>query len=339
MAHVYEVLTFDVQTVVGPVFIASILNWLFMGTLIMQLYTYYQTFPTDMVILRILVYGLFLVDVAQTAILTHHGWFFIVTTWGDPAGFDVLPWTASMLPVLCGFVSATVQIFYSWRIWILSPNRFLRAVSILIVLIALVQGLAGIITGFLSLHPPTQENLIRLHPGFSLWLAGSFAVDVLITACMTYILSQAKQKTTWNPTETMLTTLMHRVIQTGAASAICAAIDLALFVGVPSTNFHFVPAYILGKVYTNSLMLTLNLRRPTAAHNKVQAPESELNSYRMDDTRGRSTGGIHISRTVDVEATHPDIWTQKDNQEANTTFEHMVKIPGGNSDTHGTGAV
>ncbi|KAJ7499464.1 hypothetical protein FB451DRAFT_1205528 [Mycena latifolia] len=331
MVQVSEVLTFDV-----PAFIANILNWMFMGTLVMQLHTYYQTFPTDRVILRILVYGLFLVDVAQTAILTHHGWFFTITTWGNPANFDVLPWTASMLPVLCGFVSATVQIFYSWRIWVLSPNRFLlRAVAILIVLIALVQGFAGMITGFLSLHPPTQENLLRLHPGFTVWLVGSFVVDVLVTVCMTYILSQAKQQTTWIPTETLLIKLMHRVIQTGAASAICASLDLALFVGILSTNFYLVPAYILGKVYTNSLMLTLNLRRPTAPRNKIQAPDDP---YRMDDTRGRVTGGIHFRRTVDVEVTPADIWTQKDNQEANTTFEHMVKIPGGNSDTHGTGA-
>ncbi|KAF8199405.1 hypothetical protein K438DRAFT_1823537 [Mycena galopus ATCC 62051] len=62
----------------------------------------------------------------------------------------------------------------------------------------------------------------------------------------------------------MLTKVIHRIIQSGAASAVCAAIDLSIFVGFPSTNYHVVPAYILGKMYTNSLMLTLNLRRPTA---------------------------------------------------------------------------
>ncbi|KAJ6470166.1 hypothetical protein DFH09DRAFT_954882, partial [Mycena vulgaris] len=91
-----------------------ILNWMFLGTLIMQLYTYYQIFPTDKLILRILVISLFLVDVAQTITLTMHGWYFTVTTWGDPTRWDILPWTAAMIPIPCGLISATVQIFYSW---------------------------------------------------------------------------------------------------------------------------------------------------------------------------------------------------------------------------------
>ncbi|KAF8199379.1 hypothetical protein K438DRAFT_1717640 [Mycena galopus ATCC 62051] len=85
-----------------------------MGTLIMQLYTYYQLFPTDKLVLRILVNSLFLVDVAQTISLTMHGWYFAVTTWGDPAKWEILPWTAAMIPIPCGIISMTVQIFYSW---------------------------------------------------------------------------------------------------------------------------------------------------------------------------------------------------------------------------------
>ncbi|KAJ7898129.1 hypothetical protein B0H13DRAFT_1623267 [Mycena leptocephala] len=95
-------------------FIGNILNWMFMGTLVMQLYTYYQNFPSDRIIIRILVYGLFLVDVAQTVILTFHGWFFAVSAWGNPATFDIIPWSGPMIPVLCGLVAATVQIFYAW---------------------------------------------------------------------------------------------------------------------------------------------------------------------------------------------------------------------------------
>ncbi|KAJ6520657.1 hypothetical protein DFH09DRAFT_1098239 [Mycena vulgaris] len=285
--------------------------------------TYYQIFPTDKLILRILVISLFLVDVAQTVTLTMHGWYFAVTTWGDPTWWDILPWTAAMIPIPCGLISATVQIFYSWRIWILTSNRFLRAMSILIVVLALAQGFAAIVPGVMLLHPPTQENLLRLHPGFSIWLSGSFVVDTLITACMTYIvnslanpstsetnsrhiqLTQAKQTGVWAPTETLLTKLIHRVIQTGAASSICAAIDLAMFVGFPSTNYHVVP-------YTNSLMLNLNLRRPTAP-NTSQTPDSELNSFRINDSGGTGGRGLafRISRTVDTSSSLPGIWTQK----------------------------
>ncbi|KAJ7712860.1 hypothetical protein B0H16DRAFT_1743801 [Mycena metata] len=213
--------------------------------------TYYQLFPTDKVILRVVVHWLFLVDLVQTVTLTIHGWFFVVTTWGNPAMFDILPWTAAMIPIPSGLISLTVQIFYAWRLWILTNSRFLHAISILIITIALVQGFTAVICGGLLLHPPTQENLIRLHPGFSLWLAGSFVVDTLITGCMTHVLAQAKNNAFSGSTDTMLTKLIHRVITTGAASAICAAVDLAMFVQFPSTNYHVVPAYILGKLFVH----------------------------------------------------------------------------------------
>ncbi|KAJ7886110.1 hypothetical protein B0H14DRAFT_3431327 [Mycena olivaceomarginata] len=271
---VSEVLVVDVAEVVGPVFIGNILNWMFMGTLVMQLYTYYQNFPSDRIFVRILVYGLFVVDVAQTVLLTFHGWFFTVSAWGNPAIFDTIPWSGPMIPVLCGLDSR--------RIWILTTNRFLRSVAISIVLVALTQSLAGMISGLSLLKNSSPENQIRWYPGVWIWFAGSLVADVLITACMTYILARAKSRTFWAPSETMLTTLINRVVQSGAVTSVCAAVDLALFAGNVETNFHFV-------VYTWKTV-----------------PDVDLMSM--------SAGGTHFKHTTHVEGSTPDnmgIWTRK----------------------------
>ncbi|KAF8199395.1 hypothetical protein K438DRAFT_1966594 [Mycena galopus ATCC 62051] len=293
-----EVLALNVATVVGPVYIANILNWLFMGTLIMQLYTYYQLFPTDKLVLRILVNSLFLVDVAQTISLTMHGWYFAVTTWGDPVKWEVLPWTAAMIPIPCGITGIRSR---------LRCNH----------------------PGVMLLYPPTQQNLIRLHPAFSVWLSGSFVVDTIITGSMTYILAKAKTNTSSAHTEAMLTKVIHRIIQTGAASAVCAAIDLAMFVGFPSTNYHVVPAYILGKMYTNSLMLTLNLRRPTTPRNNTEIDGFDLHSMRFKETPGGNSAGVHVTHTAgtSTERSVSGIWTQKGDESGTLPVERMVNIP------------
>ncbi|KAF9561010.1 hypothetical protein CPC08DRAFT_457920 [Agrocybe pediades] len=59
----------------------------------------------------------------------------------------------------------------------------------------------------------------------------------------------------------MVNKLISNSIQTGLITAACAGVDLALFVSFTSRNYHYVPAYILGKLYTNSLLATLNSRR------------------------------------------------------------------------------
>ncbi|KAJ7247794.1 hypothetical protein C8J57DRAFT_1673612 [Mycena rebaudengoi] len=101
----------------------------------------------------------------------------------------------------------------------------------------------------------------------------------------------------------MLTKLINRVIQSGAATVVCAAIDLGFFIGQPTTNTHFVPAYMLGKLYTNSLMLTLNLRRPNGANNSDSLP---MNSVKSQPT-GRSQG-VQIERSTycGADTTHVD---------------------------------
>ncbi|KAJ7275879.1 hypothetical protein C8J57DRAFT_1466536 [Mycena rebaudengoi] len=299
--EIREILEVNVAKVVGPIFIANILNWMFMGTLIMQLYTYYVKFPSDRLGVRILVYTVFTLDAAQTIMTTHHGWWSIVTTWSNPLLFDYVIWSASMIPFMCGLIAGIVQVFYAWRIWMLSPNKFMQAIAVIIVTM---------------LKNPSQQHLLHLHPEVSTWLAASLADDILITACMTYILAKAKSQSFSTRSETMLTALIGRVIQTGAATALCAIVDLALFVLYPTVNYYFVPGYILGKFYTNSLMMTLNLRRPREViDDSVSAPihsfafyprrsqaVNNFQSVRMDSGSSQDTGGsqsgVHAGHTI-----------------------------------------
>lgn len=77
------------------------------------------------------------------------------------------------------------------------------------------------------------------------------------------------------------------------------------------SNWYPDRAYILAKVYTNSLMLTLNLRRPTSGKT-LSGGETGTGSFRMDETnRARSAGGIQVTRTLDVEGGASGIWNQK----------------------------
>ncbi|KAF7342243.1 hypothetical protein MVEN_01812300 [Mycena venus] len=137
-----------------------------------------------------------------------------------------------------------------------------RLLAIVIALIGLAQGLAAIIGSALEEQTGTQENLLKLHPVFTFWLAGAFITDILITGTMMRILQAAKSQSKIAQTRDLLNRLILNAVQTGCATAIVAAIDLALFVKFTDTNYHFAFNYILGKLYSNSFMMNLNMRRP-----------------------------------------------------------------------------
>ncbi|KAJ7132987.1 hypothetical protein C8R46DRAFT_1235531 [Mycena filopes] len=258
---------FDPQIAVGPTFVANILNWMLMGTLLMQVYAYYRRFRDDTLGIRILVYGVLCLDLAQTIMLTFHGWWALVASWGQQDRLQHLPWTASIVPFMCGLVSAIVQIFYARRIWVLSPNRTTHVLAIVIVLTAIAQGIGAMAGGMVAATSRdfSHKTIVEMKDQFILWLAGSLAADALITGCMAYMLSKAKARTSWRNSETLLSGLITRTLETGALTMVGAAVELALFVQFPDKTFHYVPGYTLGKLYSNSLMLNLNMRRPQDA--------------------------------------------------------------------------
>ncbi|KAJ7784360.1 hypothetical protein B0H16DRAFT_295275 [Mycena metata] len=303
---------FDPRIAVGPTFVASILNWMLLGALIVQVFSYYRKFRNDTIGIRALVYGIFCLDFAQTIMLTFHGWWALVASWGQPDLLAHYPWTASMVPFMCGLVSAIVQIFYARRIWLLSPNRVTQILAVVIVLTALAQGIGAMAGGMVAATSRSfsRKTILEMKDQFTLWLAGSLAADALITGCMGYILARAKSRTSWQKSETMLSHLIIRTMETGALTMIGAAVELALFVLFPDRTYHYVPGYTLGKLYSNSLMLSLNIRRPQ------DATDSEWSRPTFGfDLRPAHTGTAvyveqHTMRHLDVESTlrGDDIW-------------------------------
>ncbi|KAJ7671827.1 hypothetical protein B0H17DRAFT_1084787 [Mycena rosella] len=293
----------------------------------MQLNTYYQNFAKDRLSLRTLVYTVFLMDLVQTVLLTQHGWWYIITTWGDASMYTQVVWSAPVIPIMSALVSAVVQIFYAWRIWTLTTSLFMHGVAIVIVLVAIMQSTIATVAGSIVSRNPQMTVLLGLSPEFSTWLVGSLVDDIIITICMTYIVRALSPITIVSNVYVVKTVnssqkpdqlgcirdyanqAHHSGIQSGAATVVIAAIDLALFIQLPETNYFYVPSYILGKIYTNSFMLNLNLRRPNSGP-YVDAVSNDSSTLPMNSLR---SDGIRVERNTHRDVDGGDIkWVPTD---------------------------
>ncbi|KIJ56123.1 hypothetical protein M422DRAFT_151069, partial [Sphaerobolus stellatus SS14] len=74
---------------------------------------YYLNFPKDSKYLKILVYGLYMLEIAQTCILMNDAWKWFIAGWGhvDRLQSFYLEWFN--VPILDGFISSVVQIFFA----------------------------------------------------------------------------------------------------------------------------------------------------------------------------------------------------------------------------------
>ncbi|KAI0709497.1 hypothetical protein C8Q76DRAFT_799495 [Earliella scabrosa] len=235
--------------------VRSSVNYGLFGVLSTQVFVYYVSFPKDSVRLNAFVYGLYVVEIIQVVLATHDAFETLGRGWGDAATLNNPQWLWFDVPLMSGIVSASVQTYFAWRIYVFSKSRLLSG---FVVLIALMQGSAGVASGIKAhlvnsladLQKETTKPLI-------VWLGGSVACDIVIAICMLYFLSRGRQGLA---SDAVLTRLIRLTVETGTLTASIACLDLVFFLVFKDNNLHLTPALVLTKVYTNTLMMLLNNR-------------------------------------------------------------------------------
>ncbi|VDC04868.1 unnamed protein product [Peniophora sp. CBMAI 1063] len=297
------------STTFGPVFIGNIINWFLLGTLAVQLYIYANSAQSrkDPIWARLLICCVFLVDFAQSIIVTQEAWYRAVEIWGKTELLSSkIPWSGALISLLDGIVAWMVQSFYAWRIWTLTRGAWVRSLPILIELLSIMQfaaSLAGTI-GILNADGSTN-SLEHIQSSIDTWLAGSFANDMIIAACMIALLYQARSRTVWVQSQSLYDRLIINTLQTGLITAVVAGVDLFLWEHYPAQYFHLTAAIILGKLYSNAFISTINGRVFREYKSNSQQSSSAGNSSGATDMGVQ----VHIAqqreRRIDAQTLAP----------------------------------
>ncbi|KAE9390870.1 hypothetical protein BT96DRAFT_801391, partial [Gymnopus androsaceus JB14] len=99
-----------------------------------------------------------------------------------------------------------------------------------------------------------------------MWLVGECLGDIAITcvlysfvlALLTRICSH-KHKTGFEASDVLVDRIIRLTVQTGLITACCATLDIVFFLTDP-TGIHLIFNFPLAKLYTNSVMSSLNSR-------------------------------------------------------------------------------
>ncbi|KAL0566771.1 hypothetical protein V5O48_015234 [Marasmius crinis-equi] len=245
----------DIAKLTGPIFLGMVFNWGLLGVLTVQTYIYYLGFPNDRRIPKIIVAGVYIVELVQTILMTKDGFEYFGSGWGNLIAFDNVGILWLSVPVLTGVLSSVVQFFYAWRIWIIGRSIY---VPIVIGILSLAQLGGGIGTGVnaVRIHFWTKLNA-QNQAATTVWLGGTAACDTLVTLTMFYLLS--KSKSDFRSTNALLVKFIRLTVETGLVTTTFALLDLIFFL-VSKENYHLTPSIALSKLYSNSLMVLLNAR-------------------------------------------------------------------------------
>ncbi|KAJ7151020.1 hypothetical protein C8R46DRAFT_1123213 [Mycena filopes] len=288
----------DIIWLAGPRLIGLVLNWWLFGALTVQVYVYHVNFAKDKNILKLIVYGVYLLDWVQTALATYDAFQWFVYGWGSiPALYGL--YTAFLnVPALSSIIGAIVQVFFGWRIFCLSRSWIIFTGIILLALLQLGGG--GAVAYYLYTDASEVTRSDGLVRAVGVRLGGSAVVDTVIAVFMTYYLVRSRNRVLLiSSTNTVLTRLVQLTIETGTITAIAAVVDLIFFLKAHN-GLHQVSGVLLCKLYSNTLLVLFNNRLTTPKENIIDIGTSADTTIAF-----ASVSSSRRPRSSDVELTKP----------------------------------
>ncbi|KAF4613883.1 hypothetical protein D9613_007533 [Agrocybe pediades] len=263
----------NMAQIAGPLVLGYFLHWGLFGALTVQMGIYHLAFPKDATWIKFLVYGVYAAEIAQTIMLTAQGFQTFASGFGDMRAVVRVYLLWFSVPILSSSVSLVVQMFYAYRIMILSKSKVMAG---LIFCLALIQWAGGIATGVIARQQPNLSDFLFKDTYITLgfWNGGAALCDVLIAASMTYYLSKGNRGSEWQATQRVLSKLIRLIIETGTITAAVAIVNLILSVLPGKPTYYQTSSGVLGKLYSNTMMAVFN-SRITFGRNHVSLYESE----------------------------------------------------------------
>lgn len=275
--------------------LGTFFNVILYGISVTQTYLYWNNFSRkDAWYISSFVAFLFVADTVHTGFTLAYIYNCLINHFGDGDFLSRADWLFATDPALTGIIGGTVQIFFAWRVKILTGNIYL---ALTIVACSFASLLCGIATAIACGIVPAFVDFLKFKSVVTIWLAASSVSDILITCTLVFHLR--KHRSGFTSTDSQVDRIIRLTVQTGLLTAIWAFADMILYLLEP-TAWHLMFNFALSKLYTNSLMSSLNSRKGW------QYSDSKQDTSHITPSTDR---GVRRD-VVNLSSTRPEVFVQ-----------------------------
>ncbi|KAK0484810.1 hypothetical protein IW261DRAFT_1591128 [Armillaria novae-zelandiae] len=248
---------YPIVELTGPYIVGALLNWGLFGTLSVQLYLYYLAFPNDRRFVKCLVYGIYIIEFGQTMLIAHDAFTMFGYGFGDMDTLTRINLFWLIGPIMSAVASGVGQVFYAYRIYILSKSRI---ILIFIICLSLTSSVVAMLLGigYFKAGNITKLNNRKTHIAVGISCGAAALCDILIAVCMTYYLM--RRTTNIRSTRILVSKIIRLTIETGSVTAVMALLSFVIFIAFPHRSFFVTTGSIVPKLYANTIYMVLNSR-------------------------------------------------------------------------------
>ncbi|KAJ6518317.1 hypothetical protein C8R47DRAFT_1086566 [Mycena vitilis] len=249
-----------IKLLLGPILIGVSLNTFLYGICFTQFVDYYlsKRQTEDSVATRCLVAWEFFINTFHSAASIYLIWLYLADNFLDVAFLEATPWPLTAVPLVTTFSAGPIQMFLIYRVYSLSNSGWMSAV---LGSLTVATGSLAITTSFLAFRLEDFSAAARLRPVANAWLGLSVANDLAITMGLVYYLRASRTGLSLSSkTNTLINRLIRSAIESAAVAPVLAILGSITFTRYPTAGIDFIFSIPLGRVYTNTLLSTLNRR-------------------------------------------------------------------------------
>ncbi|CAA7265015.1 unnamed protein product [Cyclocybe aegerita] len=276
----------------GAVLLGVLFASLLSGVFAVQCLIYFKLYPNDRTAMKVLVAFVWFLEVVHTALIWMAMWNYFVLKFGEPGYIDFIPPSIALSVVLTAGLTFLTHCLLAHRIYHLSRRKLY--LTLLVVILAFARLAAASVSGGEMIHLHSYRLFRRRYQWlFSVGLSLSSAVDILVSLSLFFLLRRSRQQSI----------LLHRIIDSlilytfeiGSLTSIATVASLLCWVLLDDSLVFLGLHFVIGKLYANSLLATLNARQHlrrvhTSAMNlmNLDVRQESIDSLRVQTTESQS---------------------------------------------------
>jgi hypothetical protein len=252
----------DALTSYTALLVGGLIAFSLTGTVSVQCLVYYRLFPKESGVFKGLVAGVWFLDLLHTAFIGASLYQYLVAWFGEESQINVIPSSVALTIVVTAVQTLIAHCFFANKIYRSSrKNWYFTGPVLLLALLRLIA--AGISTGEM-IADKRYSVFENPYPGwiFTLGLTLSSMVDVLIAACLCYLLRKLKLQ--MGSTSTMIKvvdTLTLYTLENGFLTGVATTASLICWLSMPRNLSFLGLHFVIAKLYANSVLASLNTRK------------------------------------------------------------------------------
>ncbi|KAF8492940.1 hypothetical protein JB92DRAFT_3000838 [Gautieria morchelliformis] len=227
------------------------------GVATTQAFLYARGRFKDPIWLQIFVGFVWILETAHTVFIWSDIYSLTVINYGNPETINGTSWSPFASILFTSLLGTTVQSFFGYRVWMLSERLIIPLIIWLGSIFRLGFGSAAAIR-FLQAKSLTAY-LERDQWMVTTALVISTVIDIINTSALCVYLR--RRRSTFKSTQRIVDKLMMYSIETGLICSACTLTTVICSLAMPDNLVYFGMLMIYAKLFSNSLLTSLNARR------------------------------------------------------------------------------